>query len=228
MNAACHTRVTVMRHATGHSFHYSWHECGMSAWSPKLAFGASFCQYESWLTYKKSKCVTTDFMSLMRHVTCIHIDVGHDSFLREQKALACVTWLRYTSHVSLMNAACNLPSYWWHDSHVFNEIRVICRIHQCDTSQVFHFMTMTWMRHVTCIHIHDMTHMYSMKYMCYAAVITYIHIHDTTHIYVTKHAWYAVFVNFIHIDDTTSRYRVAKTHRIPYLYRSFSAKWIYI
>jgi len=31
-----------------------------------------------------------------------------------------------------------------------------------------------------------------------------------------------------HIEKDSRRYRVAKTHRIPYLYRSFSAKVTYI
>jgi len=42
---------------------------------------------------------------------------------------------------------------------------------------------------------------------------------------------YMYICTFIHIhlrEDKDISYRVAKTHRIPYLYRSFSAKLAYI
>ena len=52
----------------------------------------------------------------------------------------------------------------------------------------------------------------------------------TLHIYMRMFAYISIYVYMciIYVSIYVYIYRVAKTHRIPYLYRSFSAKETYI
>jgi len=113
-------------------------------------------------------------------------------------------------------------SHVWHDSYDRNYDTFIfmCAIHfyvkQLVTCKTQSYDTHTY----TYAHIHTHTHTY-----------TYIHIHVHTHAYTYMHIhihtarWFHTCITHFHY---THWYRVAKTHRIPYLYRSFSAKEPYI
>jgi len=133
--------------------------------------------------------------------------------------LVCVTWLVHTCHMTIF--------------------------------LFFLFMRVTWFTH-TCdmplIHTCDMTHSYArddQMFSCdnphsyvwcasFIRVMCLIHTCDMSHAYL----WYDWFIRghdsfiratlLIHTCDTPHANRVAKTHRIPYLYRSFSAKVTYI
>ena len=134
-----------------------------------------------------------------------HSYVWHDSFI-------CVTWR------SIM---CDMArSYVWHDAFMC----VTWRIHMCDMthSYVWHGASIcaTWR-----IHMCDMTYSY-VWHDAFIRVTWRIHVCDMTRWSV----WRDVFmcVTWL-IDMCVTTYRVAKTHRIPYLYRSiiglFCRKW---
>ena len=87
-------------------------------------------------------------------------------------------------------------------------------------------------------HIHTHTHTHAYIYHIYMHIHTYwlrilrhgypweatthTHTHTHTHTYI-YHIYMHIYTYRLHIC-----YRVAKTHRIPYLYRSFSAQVTYI
>jgi len=50
-------------------------------------------------------------------------------------------------------------------------------------------------------------------------IVYFIHIHEQMHIHRTR-----VYINRTKCAYTFSRYRVAKTHTMPFLYKSFALK----
>jgi len=148
-------------------------------------------------------------------LTCAttHSHVRHDSFI-------CATWL---IHMCAMT-----HSYVCHDSF----IRVTRLIHMCNTthSYVRHdsFICVTWLSYVTWVsHI---THESSMRRKSHVQ-----HMNASQHLFSLPRVpcstlpWHIHVLYARHIcHDTFMCYRVAKTHRVPYLYRSFSAKVTYI
>jgi len=157
-----------------------------------------------------------------------HLHVWHDPFIS-------VTWF---SRMCDMTHSCGR-----HDSFM----RVTWLIHMCDIthSYVWHdsFICVTWL-----IHMCDMTHSY-VWHDSFICVISLIHAGDMTHSYV----WYQqhvaddfrakpwhFFISFFRVDNLALRtqektgsdqniapHRVAKMHRMSYLYRWFSAKELY-
>jgi len=73
--------------------------------------------------------------------------------------------------------------------------------------------------HTLYLHIHSYIHKYTY---------TQIHMYTYTHIPHTYIKLYRAIIKSLYMFGTDIRYRVAKTPRIPYLYRSFSAKVTYI
>jgi len=128
------------------------------------------------------------------------------------------------SKTSLWHAS---HSYVWHASFIY----VTCLIHTCDMphsymcDMLIHMWHASFIRVTGLIHICDMPH----SYMWHAS---FIYVWHESHSY----AWHVSFVCVICIledwralcSSRDMRYRVAKTHRIPRLYRSFSAKVTYI
>jgi len=190
----------------------------------------------SCVTWHIPLCDISDMTSHdVRHVTWLvhtcdmtHSCVWYDSLTR-------VTWPIHKCDM--------IQSYVWHDSFM----RETWLIHACDMthSYVWHnsFICMTWL-----IHMCDMTHSY-VWHDSFICVISLIHAGDMTHSYV----WYQqhvaddfiakpwhFFISFFRVDNLALRtqektgsdqniapHRVAKMHRMSYLYRWFSAKELY-
>ena len=154
-----------------------------------------------------------------------HSYVWHDSFICVTWLIRidtlwscnCVTWLIHTCDMThsdvchdsfiysmIMQLSDMTHSYVWHDSFIC----VTWLIHMCDKTHSYmwqdSFIYVTWhrwqeARTSTCI---------------YACVCVCTYTHACLYIFTWHTCW--------------GEYRVAKTHRIPYLYRSFSAKEPYI
>ena len=169
--------------------------------------------------------------------------VWHDSLISEM----CVTWLTLMSYECQDMVLC----VTWLD-----RLCGIC-FHTCDMTHLWawhdSFTCVTWLILSACVmSVKTCSCVWRDSFVC-AAWLVYaewqdsficvtwlIHINDVTHVYV----WHDVFTCVIRVfmcvtcemtytyvrDKAYSymRYRVAKTHRIPYLYRSFSAKVTYI
>ena len=75
--------------------------------------------------------------------------------------------------------------------------------------------------------------MYAYRYR-YIYIYLYIYIYICIYVYICIHTYthtYFCYISPTHvlrIVSSVRSYRVAKTHRIPYLYRSFFAKVTYI
>jgi len=148
-----------------------------------------------------------------------HWYVRHDLFI-------CVTWSLHVRHAWFMSFLSHICVTWHIDMY--------------DTTYWYvrhdSFICATWL-----IHTWDMTHSYAQRdsficatrlmYMCdmkSPCAPCFIHVIPVTHMCDVTH-WYVRHDLFIQGGECTSyAYRVAKTHRIPYLYRSFSAKATYI
>jgi len=136
--------------------------------------------------------------------------VWHDS-------LICVTWLTHMCDMT--------HSYVWHDSLIC----VTWLPHMCD-------MTQSYVRHDSLICVTWLTHMCDLTHS-YVWHDSLIELPTSTRTSLSRAITYVCRESFmsvtwlIHVYDMNSfkqTYRVAKTHRIPYLYRSFSAKVTYI
>jgi len=126
------------------------------------------------------------------------------------------------THVRVCHKSCH--THVWYQHHP---------LFVCDTSQVTHLfvcVTNMWYQH----HLrHSDTH----EHVCDMTYDTHEHQHHPLFVCARSHVTHIfVCVTYICTINTIRDiahfircwYRVAKTHRIPYLYRSFSAKEPYI
>ena len=171
-------------------------------------------------------CVTW----LIRMCDMTHLYVWHYSF-------RCVTWLIYMCDMT--------HSYVWHDPFIC----VIWHIHMCETthsyvchdsgslspfvqicdtficapwliqSETWLIQSETWLiyAHPLCTSITN-TRVFLSQKRTYMSVIQVLFVTEKDLMFVS------VYRSLLSQKD----YRVAKTHRIPHLYRSFSAKVTYI
>jgi len=151
----------------------------------------------------------------------MHVERGHWKDSRHTQCTICV-----------------IDTYWWHTLHVLKGLSSHPMHHMCD----WHIL----MTYTLCVSSHVLTCL-TTRTLCVFSYVIHMcdwHILMTYTSCVSSHVlWHALSMSFHinwHICGWPAymgkfvgnlwgiRYRVANTHRIPYLYRSFSAKVTYI